>query len=133
MPCRLGGAMDYLRDMKDGKVTPPPLYSDRSTAAIARLKGLPTEVLANALGMTPFNAEEKAIRTANDSEYDLAGCVYMPDVGCGVARAIPTASIGANGYASMPNAPMHGIGREGGWPSIDASTELKTLNFNLDA
>jgi aldehyde dehydrogenase (NAD+) len=25
-----------------------------------------------------------------------------------------------------------GIGREGGWSSIEACTELKTIDFNLD-
>jgi aldehyde dehydrogenase (NAD+) len=37
----------------------------------------------------------------------------------------------------VANAPMggykgSGIGREGGWPGIEAFTELKTVNFNLD-
>ncbi|MGZ2749875.1 hypothetical protein [Burkholderia stagnalis] len=42
---------------------------------------------------------------------------------------------GVNGHASAPmiGVGRAGIGREGGWPSIEAFTELKTVNFNLDA
>lgn len=53
---RIGKAMDYLRDIKDGKIDVPPVYGFASTifgatAAAARLRGLPREVLANALGI----------------------------------------------------------------------------------
>ncbi|MGH8787168.1 MAG: MmgE/PrpD family protein [Cupriavidus necator] len=56
MSYRLGKAMDYLRDTKDGKVSPPPVYGYSSTvfgatAAIARLKGLSTQATADALGI----------------------------------------------------------------------------------
>lgn len=56
MSYRLGKAMDYLRDTKDGTVAPPPVYGYSSTvfgatAAIARLKGLSTQAIANALGI----------------------------------------------------------------------------------
>jgi aldehyde dehydrogenase (NAD+) len=54
-----------------------------------------------------------------------------------VARSIRCGSSGVNGYVSVPNAPMggvkrSGVGRESGWATIEAFTELKTLNFNLD-
>ena len=98
------------------------------------------EIFGPVLSVIPFDTEEDAIRIANGSEYGLAGCVYTTDVSRAfrVARAVRTGSIGVNGYASVPNAPMGGIGRsgirrEGGWPSIEAFTELKTVNFNLDA
>lgn len=56
MSYRLGKAMDYLRDTKDGKVSPPPVYGYSSTvfgatAAITRLKGLSMQATANALGI----------------------------------------------------------------------------------
>jgi len=98
------------------------------------------EIFGPVLSVIPFETEEEAIRIANDSEYGLAGCVYTTDVtrAWRVAKAIRSGSIGINGYASVPNAPMGGVkssglGREGGWPSIEAFTELKTINFNLDA
>ena len=44
--------MDYLRDIKDGKVSPPPVFGYASTvfgatAAIGRLKGHSQETLAD--------------------------------------------------------------------------------------
>jgi 2-methylcitrate dehydratase PrpD len=56
MSYRLGKAMDYLRDTRDGKVSPPPVfgYSNTvfgATAAILMLKGLSQDVLAHALGI----------------------------------------------------------------------------------
>jgi 2-methylcitrate dehydratase PrpD len=65
MSYRIGNAMDYLRDVKDGRVTPPKVYGYSSTvfgatAAIALLQGAPREVIAEALGIAglipPANA-----------------------------------------------------------------------------
>ncbi|MGC4249967.1 MAG: aldehyde dehydrogenase family protein [Sphingobium sp.] len=77
---------------------------------------------------------------ANDSDYGLAGAVFTTDItrAFRVAHAVKSGSIGINGYAASPNAPMggikrSGIGREGGWPTIEAFTELKTININMDA
>ena len=96
------------------------------------------EIFGPVLCAIPFDTEEEAVRIANASEYGLAGCVFTTSVSRAfrVARAMRTGSIGINGYASSPNAPMggvkrSGIGREGGWPAIEAFTELKTLSFNL--
>lgn len=56
MSNRLGRSMDYLRDIKDGKVSPPPVYGYASTvfgatAAIGRLKGHSRDQLADGLGI----------------------------------------------------------------------------------
>lgn len=56
MSNRIGKATDYLRDIKNGKVSPPPVYGYASTvfgatAAIGRIKGYSKEVLADALGI----------------------------------------------------------------------------------
>ncbi|GAA4353737.1 MmgE/PrpD family protein [Variovorax defluvii] len=56
MSNRLGKSMDYLRDIKDGKVSPPPVYGYASTvfgatAAIGRLKGHSRETIAHGLGI----------------------------------------------------------------------------------
>ena len=127
---RPGGAL------KDGNWINPALFVDvRNDMRIAR-----EEIFGPVLSVIPFDTEEEAIRIANDSQYGLAGAVYTTDISRAfrVARAIRSGSIGINGYASIPNAPMggvkrSGIGREGGWPSIEAFTELKTININLDA
>jgi 2-methylcitrate dehydratase PrpD len=65
MSYRFGKAMDYLRDVKDGKVTPPKVYGYSSavfgaTAAIGKVKGATGRVLAHSLGIaatiSPVNA-----------------------------------------------------------------------------
>ncbi len=112
----------------------PALFVDvRNDMRIAR-----EEIFGPVLCAIPFDTEEEAIRIANDSDYGLAGCVYTTHVSRAfrVARAMRSGSIGVNGYASTPHAPMggvkrSGIGREGGWPAIEAFTELKTIDFNL--
>jgi 2-methylcitrate dehydratase PrpD len=53
---RMGKAMDYLRDTKDGKVSPPPVFGYSSTifgatAAIGMLQGQSLEILAHSLGI----------------------------------------------------------------------------------
>jgi 2-methylcitrate dehydratase PrpD len=63
---RMGKALDYLRDIKDGKVSPPPVHGYSSTifgatAAVGRVKGHARETVANAMGIagatTPVNAQ----------------------------------------------------------------------------
>lgn len=123
-------------ELSQGNWINPALFVDvKNSMRIAR-----EEIFGPVLCVMPFETEEEAIRMANDSDYGLAGCIYTTDVSRAfrVARAVRSGSIGINGYASSPNAPMggvqrSGIGREGGWPSIEAFTELKTINFNLDA
>ena len=122
-------------ELANGNWIDPVLFANvRNDMTIAR-----EEIFGPVLSVIPFDTEDEAIRIANDSEYGLAGCVYTSNVNRAfrVARAMRSGSIGVNGYASTPNAPMggikrSGIGREGGWPTIEAFTELKTLSFNLD-
>lgn len=123
-------------DLAHGNWITPALFADvHNGMRIAQ-----EEIFGPVLCVIPFDTEEEAVRIANDSEYGLAGCVYTTDVSRAfrVARAIRSGSVGVNGFASVPNAPFGGIkrsgvGREGGWATVEAFTELKTLNFNLDA
>lgn len=66
MSYRIGKAMDYLRDTKDGKVNPPKVYGYSSTifgatAAIMKLKGMPYEKVVEGLGIAgciaPVNSQ----------------------------------------------------------------------------
>jgi 2-methylcitrate dehydratase PrpD len=86
MSYRIGKAMDYLRDTRDGKVSPPPVYGYSSTvfgatAALVKLKGLATDVVANALGVAgsiaPVNSQIAWFQHAPSStiKYLLAGAL----------------------------------------------------------
>ena len=66
MSNRIGKAMDYLRDTKDGKVNPPKIFGYSSTvfgatAAIGKVKGFSAATLADALGIAgcvaPVNSQ----------------------------------------------------------------------------
>lgn len=86
MSYRIGKAMDYLRDTKDGKVLPPKIYGYSSTvfgatAAIVKLKGLGAEATAHALGIagsiSPVNSQVAWFQHAPSStiKYLLAGAL----------------------------------------------------------
>ena len=90
------------------------------------------------LSVMPFTDEDEAVRIANDSPYGLGGGVYTSDIkkAFRVARALRAGTIGINEFAVAPNAPFggfktSGLGREGGWPAIEAFTELKTVFVGL--
>jgi aldehyde dehydrogenase (NAD+) len=119
----------------NGNWIKPALFNNvKNSMTIAR-----EEIFGPVLSVLSFETEEEAIRLANDSEYGLAGTVFTTDISRAfrVARGIRSGQIGINGYASVANAPMGGVkrsgmGREGGWPGMEAFTELKTVNVNLD-
>ncbi|MFT3816584.1 MAG: aldehyde dehydrogenase family protein [Rubrivivax sp.] len=126
---RPGGALTQ------GNWINPALFAQvRNDMRIAR-----EEIFGPVLSVIPFETEDEAIRIANDSEYGLAGTLFTIDItrAFRVARAMRTGSIGINGYARVANAPMggvkrSGIGREGGWTSIEAFTEVKVIDINMD-
>jgi 2-methylcitrate dehydratase PrpD len=66
MSHRIGKAQDYLRDIKDGKISPPPVHGYSSTifggtAAIGMVRRLPVATIAHAMGiagsMAPVNSQ----------------------------------------------------------------------------
>jgi len=84
MSNRLGKAMDYLRDMKDGEMDTPKVYGYVSTifggaAAAAKLLGLSREAIANALGIagsiSPVNSHMAWVQHAPSTtiKYTVAG------------------------------------------------------------
>ena len=84
MSYRLGKAMDYLRDIKDGKVNLSPVLGYSCTifgavAAIGKLRGDSREVIANALAIaaniSPVNSKRSWLAHAPSStiKYLLAG------------------------------------------------------------
>lgn len=113
----------------------PTLFADvDNSMTIAR-----EEIFGPVLSVIPFKDEDEAISIANDSDYGLSGGIYTTDLSRAfrLGRRMRTGTIGINGYSVMPNSPAGGVkhsgmGREGGWPTIEAFTELKTLILNLD-
>ena len=95
------------------------------------------ETFGPAIGLTPFDTEEEAIRLANSTPYGLAAYFATRDYGriLRVAEGLDFGVIGANdGVPSTPNAPFGGMkesgfGREGGAFGIDEYLEVKYVSI----
>jgi aldehyde dehydrogenase (NAD+) len=123
-------------ELAQGNWINPTLFADvQSNMRIAQ-----EEIFGPVLVAIPFETEDEAVAIANDSAYGLSSGVYTANAARAwrVARAIRAGTVGINGYSFMPNSPFggykaSGIGREGGFTSIEAFTEVKTIMFNLSA
>ena len=117
-------------ELAAGNFVAPTLFTDvTNDMSIAR-----EEIFGPVLSVIPFSDEDEAVRIANDTEYGLAATVWTSDLKRAIrmTKAIRAGTVGINGYQLEPNAPFggygqSGIGREGGRPSIEAYTELKTV------
>jgi aldehyde dehydrogenase (NAD+) len=121
-------------DLAQGNFVNPTLFADvDNSMSIAR-----EEVFGPVLVAMPFDDEEHAIKLANDTEYGLGAGVYTTNIARGfrMAKAIRAGTVGINEYTVWPNAPFgglkqSGLGREGGWGSIEAFTETKSVIVGL--
>ncbi len=121
-------------DLAAGNFVNPTLFADVDrTMRVTR-----EEVFGPVLVAMPFDDEAEAIRLANDTDYGLGAGVYTANVARAfrVARAVRAGTVGINEYTVEPNAPFggykaSGLGREGGWGSIEAFTEVKTVTVGL--
>jgi aldehyde dehydrogenase (NAD+) len=121
-------------ELAQGNFVNPTLFADvDNSMSIAR-----EEVFGPVLVAMPFDDEEHAIKLANDTEYGLGAGVYTTNVARGfrMAKAIRAGTVGINEYTVWPNAPFgglkqSGLGREGGWGSIEAFTETKSVIVGL--
>jgi aldehyde dehydrogenase (NAD+) len=117
-------------DVAAGNFVKPTLFADVDPRTrIAR-----EEVFGPVLVATPFDTEEEAVALANDTDYGLGAGIYTSrvDRALRVARRLRAGTIGVNIYTVMPNVPFggfkaSGLGREGGWGSIEAFTEVKSV------
>jgi len=89
MSNRIGKALDYLRDLKDGVPTPPAVFGYSSTvfgavAAVGKLRGHSLELIVNDLAivasMTPVNTQWSwsVHQPTATIKYGLAGAVTQP-------------------------------------------------------
>jgi aldehyde dehydrogenase (NAD+) len=121
-------------DLSAGNFVNPTIFADvDNRMTIAR-----EEIFGPVLSVIPFADEDEALRIANDSPYGLGGGVYTSDIqkAFRVAKAIRAGTVGINTFGVAPNTPFggyktSGLGREGGWPSIEAFTEIKTVTLGL--
>jgi aldehyde dehydrogenase (NAD+) len=121
-------------ELAQGNFINPTLFADVDNAmSVAR-----DEVFGPVLVAMPFDDEAHAIALANDTPYGLGAGVYTTNIGRAlrVARAIRAGTVGINEYTVWPNAPFggykqSGLGREGGWGSIEAFTETKSVIVGL--
>ncbi len=123
-------------DLAGGNFVNPTLFADVDNSMTVTRE----EVFGPVLVAMPFDEEEDAIRIANDTDYGLGAGVYTNDVARAfrVARAVRAGTVGINEYTVMPNAPFggyktSGLGREGGWASIEAFTEVKSVVVGLSS
>jgi aldehyde dehydrogenase (NAD+) len=121
-------------DLAAGNFVNPTLFADvDGTMQVAR-----DEIFGPVLVAMPFEDEADALRLANDTEYGLGAGVYTTSIARAfrVARAVRAGTVGINEYTVMPNTPFggykaSGLGREGGWHSIEAFTEVKSVIVGL--
>jgi aldehyde dehydrogenase (NAD+) len=121
-------------DLSQGNFVNPTLFADVDQSMSVTKE----EVFGPVLVAMPFEDEEDAIRLANDTNYGLGAGVFTTNIGRAlrVAKAVRAGTVGINEYTIMPNAPFggyktSGLGREGGWGSIEAFTEVKTVIVGL--
>ena len=121
-------------ELSVGNFVAPTLFADvDNSMSIAQ-----EEIFGPVLSVIPFKDEDEAIRIANDSPYGLGAGIQTSDVkrAIRVSKALRTGTVGVNTYFVRPNLPFggykaSGLGREGGYGSIEAFTETKTVHFGL--
>ena len=126
-----GGRLDTER----GRFMAPTVFSGVApTMRIAR-----EEIFGPVLSVLTFDTPEEAARIANATPFGLSAGVWTRDfdTAIGMSRAIRAGTIWVNtfldGYPELPfgGYKESGIGREFGRFSVDAFTELKSVQMHL--
>jgi betaine-aldehyde dehydrogenase len=115
-------------------ITPTVFAGVEPTMRIAR-----EEIFGPVLSVLTFDTPDEAVRIANSTQFGLSAGVWTRDLdtAIGMSRAIRAGTIWVNtfldGYPELPfgGYKESGIGREFGRFSIDAFTELKSVQMHL--
>ncbi|MCU9850258.1 aldehyde dehydrogenase family protein [Defluviimonas sp. WL0024] len=128
----LAGGLGRPEGFDRGWFVKPTVFADvRNDMAIAR-----QEIFGPVLVIIPFDAEDEAVRLANDTPYGLAAYVQTGNLARAerVAARLRAGAIHINGGAFNYGSPFGGYkqsgnGREGGLMGIEDYQEVKTLHF----
>jgi acyl-CoA reductase-like NAD-dependent aldehyde dehydrogenase len=126
----LCGGIEPPAGLDKGYYVRPTVFSDvTSTMTIAQ-----EEIFGPVLAIMPYDTEDDAVRTANDTVYGLSGGVWARDKARAekVARRLRTGQVAINGAGFNPIAPFggykqSGIGRELGTFGLQEFLEVKAL------
>ena len=131
-----GGRKIECDPLKVGNFLEPTIF----TSTTPQMKIVQEEIFGPVLAIQTFSNEEEAIALANNSIYGLAGAVFTKEgsKGLRVLRKLRAGITWMNTYHPTFNeAPwggykQSGIGRELGTYGLDAYTEVKQININLN-
>ncbi len=131
-----GGKRIEKGELKNGYYIEPTIFAEvNSNMRIVR-----EEIFGPVVVIQKFSDEAQAIALANDSDYGLAGAVFTSDItrAYRVIKALKAGITWINGYhntyAECPwgGYKQSGWGRELGTFGLEAYSEVKQINLNLD-
>lgn len=131
-----GGTKAEGKNLEGGYYVAPTIFSNTKPD----MKIVQEEIFGPVAVIQKFSNEKEAIELANDSDFGLAGAVFTNDITRAnrVVKAIRAGITWVNGYHSTYNEcpwggyKQSGWGRELGTFGLDAYTEVKQININLE-
>lgn len=130
-----GGVPDVQAGLKKGSWVEPTIWTGLpEDAAVMR-----EEIFGPCCHITPFDAEEDAVRWANDTQYGLSTTIWTKDLARAhrVAAKVDAGVTWVNSWflrdlrTPFGGAKQSGIGREGGVHSLEFYTEMRNICIKL--